>query len=51
MINRFDELGLGFLGFDATPETCIQDLIWMAHLDTRIAEAGSCLYGDCEALI
>ena len=53
MIHHFDNLGLGFFTCDgdAGPKTCEKDFIWMSHLDTGFAEAGSCLYGDCEAFV
>ncbi len=53
MIEHFANLGIGFFGcgVDATPDTCINDFVWMSHLDTEFALVGSCLYGDCEAFV
>ena len=53
MIDHFDNLGIGFFcrGVEATPDTCVNDFVWMSHLDTEFALAGSYLYGDCEAFV
>ena len=51
MIHHFDDIGLFFCNEDATPETCVNEFIFVSHLEIGFALAGSCLYGDCEAFI
>ena len=51
---HYSDIVMGFFDCgneEATPDTYTDDLIWMSHLDSGFADAGSCLYGDCEVFI